>query len=182
MPASTTPKIISSNSGSRPAKRAISVWGVSDQNGAIWLFGSIHVLLEHVSWRMPLFDATLATADQVVFGIDIGPTAIAEMGDQAFVQGIYVDDTLLTDVITERRLPQFAASFSLLMGLILAMPPWMAANTISVAALTPMGYHAQGSSSCCNQKSRHNGRVIWRPANSNWRCWPAPGTTSKWPC
>ena len=130
-----------------PALGAPAIWRVSDSNSSIHLFGSFHVLPEGIEWRTPLFDQLLEAADTVVFETDIGPLAQAEIGAKAFVRGIYADGTLLTDVIgdeTEARLRSVSAEYGVPVGSILAMRPWMAANTISVAAMAQAGYGLQG--------------------------------------
>ena len=124
-----------------------AMWEVRDDNSAIWLFGSVHVLPANVEWRTGLFNAVLADADKVVFETDISPSAVAELGALGLARGIYLDGTLLTDVIdpeTEAKLRQFAASYSLQIGPLLAMKPWFAANTIATAALASTGYTAPG--------------------------------------
>ena len=129
------------------AQAAPAIWEVRDNDSAIWLFGSIHVLPEATAWRTPLFDAILADADMVVFETDISPATMAELGGRAFVQGTYMDGTLLTDVIddkTERQLRQYAESVALQMGPLLAMRPWLVTSTISTAAMATTGYTAQG--------------------------------------
>jgi len=126
---------------------APALWEVRDDDSAIRIFGSIHVLPEHVEWRTPLFDQIMADADKVVFETDISPEAMAGLGAQALAQGIYVDGTLLTDVIdaeTERKLRQSAADYGMEVGPLLAMRPWLAASTISTAALAGMGFDGQG--------------------------------------
>lgn len=130
-----------------PARAEPALWEVRDADSAIWLFGSFHILPADAEWRTGLFDAILADADQVVFEADVRPAAVAQMGAEAFVRGIYTDGTLLTDALdeaTEARLRAEIAAINLPMGSILAMRPWMASNTITVQALAMKGYGAQG--------------------------------------
>ncbi|MCS6758439.1 MAG: TraB/GumN family protein [Candidatus Devosia euplotis] len=110
-----------------PALAAPALWKARDDDSAIWIFGSIHVLPDHAEWRTPLFDQTTAGADKVVFETDIGPAAMAGLCAQAFAQGIYVDGALLTDVIdvkTERKMRQSAADYAMKVRPLLAMRPW----------------------------------------------------------
>jgi len=130
-----------------PVAAAPALWEVRDGNSAIRLFGSVHVLPEDMAWRTPLFDAILAQADRVIFETDLSFAAMTEMGARAYVEGIYVDGTLLTDIIDdemERKLREFAASAAVPFGTLLAMKPWMAANTVSAAAMASLGYTAAG--------------------------------------
>ena len=130
-----------------PLQAAPALWEVRDDDSAIRIFGSVHVLPPDLAWRTPLFDSVLADAHKVIFETDISLVAMTELGARAYVQGIYVDGTLLTDVIddeTERKLRQFATASSLPMGTLLAMKPWLAANTVSAAAMASLGYTAEG--------------------------------------
>ncbi|MDB5473388.1 MAG: TraB/GumN family protein [Devosia sp.] len=130
-----------------PCLAAPAMWEVRDDDSVIWLFGSFHVLPEDVQWRTALFERTLAQADEIIFEADIGPQAMAEMGAKAFARGIYTDGTLLTDLLDEtaqQRLREVAGSIGLPMGSLVAMKPWLAANTLSVGAMAAEGYTAQG--------------------------------------
>jgi uncharacterized protein YbaP (TraB family) len=130
-----------------PVMAAPAMWEVRDDDSAIWVFGSIHVLPAGSTWRTPLFETVLADADKVVFETDVRPEAMAEIGAQAFVRGIYVDGTLLTDLIDDQlevQLRMQMAKINVPMGSILAMKPWMATNTISAAGFIAAGYVEQG--------------------------------------
>ena len=130
-----------------PAAAAPAMWKVSDGDSAIYLFGSFHVLPEGVEWRTPLFDERLAAADKIVFETDISPLAQAQVGAAAIARGVYVDGTLLTDVIDddlEAKLRTQSSAYDLPVGSLLAMRPWMAANTISAAAVVALGYDQPG--------------------------------------
>jgi uncharacterized protein YbaP (TraB family) len=132
---------------SGPVVASPAMWEVSDENSSIFLFGSFHVLPAGADWRTPLFDEILGDADKVVFETDIGPAAQAEIGAKAIVRGTYIDGTLLTDVIEpalEDRLRDEAGLIGLQVGTIIAMKPWLAANTISVTALAAEGYGLEG--------------------------------------
>ena len=130
-----------------PASAAPAMWEIRDDDSAIWLFGSFHVLPEGTAWRTDLFDNVLTEAQQVVFEADIRPEAVAQLGAEAFVRGVYVDGTMLTDGLddaVEGLLRDKAAAIGLPMGSIQAMRPWMATNTITIQALAGEGYRAEG--------------------------------------
>lgn len=132
---------------SLPVLAAPAMWEIRDDDSTIWLFGSFHVLPEGTAWRTELFDGVLTEAQQVVFEADIRPAAVAQLGAEAFVRGVYVDGTLLTDRLddaVESLLREKAAAIGLPMGSILAMRPWMATNTITIQALAAEGYRADG--------------------------------------
>ncbi len=130
-----------------PAVGAPAMWKVSDGDSAIYLFGSFHVLPGGIDWRTPLFDERLAAADKIVLETDISPMSQAQVGAAAIARGVYVDGTLLTDVIDadlEAKLRTQSLAYGLPVGSLLAMRPWMAANTISVAAVVALGYDQPG--------------------------------------
>ena len=130
-----------------PVQAAPAMWEIRDDDSAIWLFGSFHVLPENAAWRTELFDTVLADADRVVFETDIRPEAAAQVSAEAYVRGVYVDGTLLTDVLgetIETQLRQKAADINMPMGMVQAMKPWLAANTITVQAMAGKGFAAEG--------------------------------------
>lgn len=130
-----------------PATAAPALWEVRDADSAIRIFGSFHILPDGTEWRTPEFDTTLAEADFIVFETDVSPLAMAQLGAQAFVRGIYTDGTLLTDRIdaeTETLLRAELGKIGMPVGPVLAMRPWMAANAISAAALEATGFSSKG--------------------------------------
>lgn len=130
-----------------PAQAAPALWKVSDADSSIWLFGSVHVLPESAIWRTKLFDDTLNNADKVYFETDVGPDAQIELSVMGMTRGIYTDGTLLTSVLgapEQKVLRKVAKQLNVPIGSLLAMRPWLAANTISVAAILAEGYSAQG--------------------------------------
>lgn len=132
---------------STPALAEPALWEVRDDDSAIWVFGSFHLLPPDFAWRTALFDQVLADADVVVFETDIRPEAMAQVGAEAFARGMYVDGTLLTDRIDdalEARLREEAAAVGAPMGMLLAMRPWMAGNTITVSAAASLGFTQEG--------------------------------------
>ena len=44
-----------------------AMWKISDEDTAIYVFGTYHVLPESLRWRTPLFDKVMAEAKEVVF-------------------------------------------------------------------------------------------------------------------
>ncbi|WP_137151717.1 TraB/GumN family protein [Devosia sp. FKR38] len=130
-----------------PAQAAPALWEIRDGDSAVQIFGSLHVMPADTDWRTPLFDETLAEADQVVFETDVRPMAMAEVSAKAFVRGIYVDGTQLTDVVDAPladALRAQAEQVGVPFGPMLAMRPWMAANTLSAAAMVRLGLVEQG--------------------------------------
>jgi len=125
------------------AQAAPALWEASDGDSRVWLFGSIHLLPPGLKWRTRLFNETLAEADKVYFETDIGAEAQMEIADLAFERGFNVDGTLLSNLLDEDEIEALrtaAAQVNTPMPVLLTMKPWMAANTLSVAAATVAGF------------------------------------------
>ncbi|KQX42922.1 hypothetical protein ASD04_02915 [Devosia sp. Root436] len=130
-----------------PALAEPAMWEIRDNDSAIWLFGSFHILPAGTAWRSDLFDTILAHAETVVLETDIRPAAAAQVGAEAYVRGIYVDGTMLTDVLgetVEAQLRAKAADINMPVGMVQAMRPWLAANTITVQAMAGKGLATDG--------------------------------------
>jgi uncharacterized protein YbaP (TraB family) len=63
-----------STTSAAPARPAL--WKLSDPDTTIYLFGTVHVLPKGLDWRTEMFDAALASADEIVL-------EIADTGDRA---------------------------------------------------------------------------------------------------
>lgn len=130
-----------------PAMAAPAMWKVTDADSRIWLFGSIHLMPEGQDWRTPAFDQVLAKADHVYFETDVSPEQQALIAAEAFVRGIYTDGTLLTDVLDddqEALLRKVAGENGILLGPVLAMRPWMAAQAVTAPVLAASGFIGEG--------------------------------------
>lgn len=130
-----------------PAHAAPALWKVSDADSSIWLFGSIHLLPPDTEWRTELFDQTLNNAEKVYFEADVGPEAQVDLSVLGIQRGIYTDGTLLTSVLDapqEKLLRKVAKQINIPVGSMLAMRPWLAANTISVSAIVAEGFGTEG--------------------------------------
>lgn len=126
---------------------APAMWEIRDEDSAIWLFGSFHVLPLGTQWQTASFNSVLAHADKVVFEADMRGDAVEQVGAQAFVRGIYTDGSLLTDLLTddeEAWLRSEVDAIGLQMGPMLAMRPWMATATIGTQALAGKGFDGPG--------------------------------------
>ena len=126
-----------------PASAAPAIWEVRDADSRIWLFGSFHLLPEDVVWRTPLFDKAFKQSDKVYFEADVSPQAQTELVAQTYAMGFNLDGTLLSDMLAPAQvdaLRAVAQDLGVPMPALLTMKPWLAANTLSVAVMTDMGY------------------------------------------
>lgn len=126
------------NAGAAPA-----LWKVSDADSSVWLFGSIHLLPPGTEWRTERFDALMAEADRIYFETDLGPSAQPEIVALTMERGFARDGRLLNQKVDSKlmgKVRSAAEAFDVPVPTLLAMQPWLAANTISVAALVQAGY------------------------------------------
>lgn len=125
------------------ANAAPAIWKVSDGNSSVWLFGSIHMLPDGMEWRTEIFDNLLDDADRIYFETDLGMEAQTRILALTMERGFARDGVLLNHRIDAKLMSKVrsaAATYAVPVPTLLAMQPWMAASTISVAALTAAGY------------------------------------------
>lgn len=124
------------------ASAAPALWKVTDSDSAIWLFGSIHILDNAVSWRTPDFDAALAEADQVYFELVLDDAGMAALGNLALEKGYLPIGQTLSAILSKdqnKRLDQAMLRLGMPRELIEPMQPWMAGLMISTFALQQSG-------------------------------------------
>lgn len=122
---------------------APAIWKVSDEDSAVWLFGSIHMLPDGMEWRTEIFDNLLDEADRIYFETDLGLAAQPKILALTMERGFARDGVLLNQRIDGKLMSKVrtaAETYTVPVPTLLAMQPWMAASTISVAALTAAGY------------------------------------------
>lgn len=125
------------------AMAAPAIWKVSDEDSAVWLFGSIHLLPQGTEWRTETFDKLIDEADRVYFETDLGPAAQADIVALTMKRGFNFDGQLLSAQIDAKlmgKVRSAAGEFAVPVPTLLAMQPWLAASTISVSALVQAGY------------------------------------------
>ena len=125
------------------AHAAPAMWKVSDEDSAIWLFGSVHLLPSWTEWRTEALDKVISKVDRVYFETDISVEAQMGIADLSYELGFSQDGRLLSEKIgpdLTNALRERAEEFALPMPLLLTMEPWMAATTISVGAVAGIGY------------------------------------------
>ena len=125
------------------ASAAPALWKVSDADSSVWLFGSIHLLPPGTEWRTETFDSLISAADRVYFETDLGPAAQPAIMALTMERGFASDGRLLNQRIDNKlmgKVRSAAEDFAVPVPTLLAMQPWLAATTISVAALVQAGY------------------------------------------
>ncbi len=122
---------------------APALWKVSDEDSAIYLFGSVHLLPPGLEWRTAKLDKVISKVDRVYFETDISMDAQIAMTPLSYELGFIRDGRLLSERIGPNltdQLRDVAEAYNVPMPLLLTMQPWMAATTLSVAGMTYTGY------------------------------------------
>jgi uncharacterized protein YbaP (TraB family) len=125
------------------AHAAPALWKVSDEDSAIYLFGSVHLLPPGLEWRTPRFDKVVSKVERVYFETDISVEAQVAIAPLSYELGFNRDGRLLSERIGPEltdQLRDVAHAYNIPMPLLLTMQPWMAATTLSLGGLTHGGY------------------------------------------
>ncbi len=94
-----------------PVQRAgPAMWIVSDEDTAIYLFGTVHTMPEDVEWDTPVVGNALAGADELVTEIDLTPEALAKIPGIALATGMFADGTTLRSVMSDEDRARYEAA------------------------------------------------------------------------
>ena len=130
------------------ATAAPALWKVSDDDSAIWLFGSVHILDANVSWRTPAFDAALAGAEEVYFELVLDGAGMGELTQIAAAKGFLPPDQTLGSLLSQdqnKRLDKALRKLGVDRALVEPMRPWMAGLMISTFAMQQSGEAGEAS-------------------------------------
>jgi uncharacterized protein YbaP (TraB family) len=133
---------LAASSFATAASGAPALWKVSDDDSAIWLFGSVHILDANVSWRTPAFDAALDGAEEVYFELLLDSAGMGELTQIAAVKGFLPPDQGLSGLLSKdqnKRLDEALRKLGVDRALIEPMRPWMAGLMISTFAMQQSG-------------------------------------------
>ena len=125
------------------AHAAPAMWKISDEDSAIWLFGSVHLLPSWTEWRTQHLDRVMSKVDRVYFETDISAEAQMGIAELSYELGFARDGRLLSDRIGPEltaTLRDKADAHGIPMPLLLTMEPWMAASTITIGIVSTFGY------------------------------------------
>lgn len=129
--------------GTGSVHAAPALWKVSDEDSAIYLFGSVHLLPPELEWRTPRLDKVISKVERIYFETDVSIEAQIAMTPLSYELGFSRDGRLLSERIGPEltdQLRDVAEAYNVPMPLLLTMQPWMAATTLSVSGLTYTGY------------------------------------------
>lgn len=122
------------------------VWTLSDEDTAIHLFGTVHLLRPDLEWQSDAFEAAFDGADTLVLEVDVkSEAAQARLMTDFMMRGLYEDGRTLRSVLTPAdQLVIEAAldSVGLPLDAVNAFKPWLAAVNLSTMKLQADGYQA----------------------------------------
>ncbi|MDD9916840.1 MAG: TraB/GumN family protein [Rhodospirillaceae bacterium] len=125
---------------------APALWRVADADSEIWLFGTVHMLPQHVRWRSPAFDRAFAAADTVFLEADL--TAAPRRGFRATIMqlGRNANFVTLSSLLGSRdteRLARAAERLGIPPGQLEPLRPWLASIRLSLTSMAAQGFESR---------------------------------------
>ena len=121
-----------------------AMWTLSDEDTAIHIFGTVHILPPGLDWRSDRFNAAFAASDTLVMETVDGDEKEEEALSQKFLQSaVYTDGATLADKLSENdyeRVSDAAENIGIPMVSMKQMKPWYAAVNIELALVSEQGY------------------------------------------
>jgi len=112
------------------------------RTGRIWLFGSVHVLPEDVTWRTSALDQIVAKATKVYFEADIG--VLGQMSIMAkMLTGGFKTAQPWMDRLTylqHAEVESLAKSLNVPMAQLAGFDPWLAESILEEKSMEKLGY------------------------------------------
>lgn len=139
------------------------LWTLQDEDTTLHFFGTVHLLRPDLEWRSDTFETAFASADKVVFEVDLKSPA----GQQALMtdfvaRGFYEDGRTLRDALNpevEAIVESALDSVGMPMDAFNAMEPWMTAANLGVMKLQADGYDPNsGVESVLEEEAKRAGK------------------------
>lgn len=120
-----------------------ALWRISDGDSRVYLFGTLHLLPEGVTWKTPAYEAAMADAETTVVEADVESRyARATMASLVAERGLNSSAESLRDIIGQKRFDALAAiakRYGMSPDRLSRMRPWLAMMSVSLAALDQAG-------------------------------------------
>jgi hypothetical protein len=120
------------------------LWKAVDADTTLYLFGSLHVLPDRLSWRTPELDAALNEAQAVYFETEVEPDPAALSGLVARLGFFSPPDKLSAHLTPSERetVATAAGALAIPMYSLETMRPWLAGVSISQAVIDRAGFRS----------------------------------------
>ena len=126
-----------------PVSATPALWKVADEDTTIYLFGTVHLLPEGISWYEGPVSEALESSGTLVTEIPLGPEADAQMQQIALARGMLPAGGNLRALMSEEDRARYEAALGALSippAAFDGMKPWMAGLTLTVLPLIQQGY------------------------------------------
>ena len=120
-----------------------ALWTVHSKAATVYLFGSIHLLPENVSWHTPEIDRAMDASSTFVFEAPLDEQGKAEVADFVRKNGALPQGTTLRSLLSKKTLVDYdraLAATHLPSERLESVRPWLAAIVLDVAYLQQMHY------------------------------------------
>lgn len=121
-----------------------ALWSLADEDTTIYLFGTVHLLRPEVDWRYPAFDRALASADTVIFEVDMeSPEAQQALMTDFMARGMYNDGRTLREVLNEADEAIIEAAMDRVgvpLDAFNTFEPWMAGINLAAMKMVADGF------------------------------------------
>ncbi len=148
-----------------PSAGGPAMWRLQADNGAVIAFlGSFHILPPSVQWRDTRVDAALASADGVVFEVDLGEMDRPETAQLIMSRALLPPDRSLRDVLsgeTYAHVTRMSEKLALPPGSLDRAQPWFAATGLLVGYMVKEGASPEdGVDSLLTREARAAGKRV----------------------
>jgi len=124
--------------------RLPAMWKMSDNDTAVTLFGTLHLLPPGVDWESPLYMREMRSATTTITEADADSSeALRSITSIIEELGFNPPGTTLSDILGEERAERLftlAQPYGINADQLESMRPWFAGLTLSMSALVAVGY------------------------------------------
>lgn len=127
------------------APQGPALWRISDGDSRVYLFGTLHLLPEGVTWKTPAYEAAMADAETTVVEADVESSYARNVVASIVAErGLNPSAQSLRAVIGAKRFDALAAlakRYGVSSTKLERMRPWLAMMSVSLAAMDHAGLH-----------------------------------------
>jgi uncharacterized protein len=120
-----------------------ALWKITDADSTVYLFGTVHLLPDHVVWRSAAVDAALAKADTLYLETPTGPEATAAIGQFVLARGLDPNGPSVFEKLPAADAQQLRAVLARLKiptESVAQVRPWLLSLQIAIEDLKQRGY------------------------------------------
>lgn len=133
--------------GGGAARAEPALWVIEDADSTIYLYGTVHLLRDGMTWKTPKLREAMAASSQTWFEIvevDAPSEAGSRAGAASLMQTLGVDParplSVTLDGPLRRKLDEVAGRYGMTTAQFEPLEPWLVALTFTVVPLQAAGY------------------------------------------